>query len=348
MQPEELIPNPLLEFDYLRITDTTDIPKPVPVVTINGEIISTECNMTTISGSSKSGKSAFTSIILAGAISKTGNIDGLEYLEVKPNEHGKAVVHFDTEQARHKHQSNVKSILKRCDYGSCPDYFLSYNIRQLDISSYKDTTEKICDTANAAFNGIHLIVIDGIADFISDVNETIQANAVVKFFEDLAIKFNCPLITIIHTNPGGGASAGDKERGHLGSQCQRKSESLLSIKNDGDISFMEPKLLRMAGKGDIPILQFAYNKEKGYHTSLGVKPTGDDAKSEKRKQELMKIANKVFGGQKAFMYKEAVKEIEEVIGCGATKAKRLIVDMKDAGLIFQDNDGWYRLDLNKF
>lgn len=329
----------MLEFDHLRITDTTDIPKPIPIVTINGEIICTECNMTTISGSSKSGKSAFTGIIMAGAISVTGVIDGLEYLEVKPNLDSKAVIHFDTEQARHKHQSNLKSILKRSNYNVCPDFFLSYNIRALDIFAYQETTLRICDTANITFNGIHLIVIDGIADFIADVNETIPANAIVKFFEDLAIKFNCPLITIVHTNPGS-----DKERGHLGSQCQRKSESVLAIKSEGDVSFMEPKLLRMAGKGDIPILQFAYNKEKGYHTSLGVKATGDDSKSEQRKQKLILAANKVFGGQKSFKHKEAVSEIEERIGCGISTAKKLLVDMRDAAIVFQDNDGWYRLD----
>jgi hypothetical protein len=337
-QPEELIPTALQAFEHLRITDTTDIPPPIPIITINGEIISTECNMTTISGSSKSGKSAFTGIILAGAISMTGNIDGLEYLEVKPNTDKKAVLHFDTEQARHKHQSNLKSILKRANYSTCPEYFLSYNIRALDIAVYQEATLKICEAANASCGGVHLIVIDGIADFISDVNETVPANAIVKFFEDLAIKFNCPLITIVHTNPGS-----DKERGHLGSQCQRKSESVLSIKNEDDISFMEPKLLRMAGKGDIPILQFAYNKDKGYHVGLGVKSTGDDAKQEKHRAELQKVAIKVFGGQKSFLYNDAYKEIIERNGFGIGKAKRFLSEMNELNIIYQDDSKYYRL-----
>ena len=342
LQPEELIankhPTPLLEFDYLRITDTTDIPPPIPVVTINNEIICTECNMTTISGSSKSGKSAFTGIIMAGAISLTGNIDGLEGLEVIPNVNKKAVIHFDTEQARHKHQSNLRSILKRAYYNSCPDYFLSYNIRALDISTYQETTLKICDTANTTFNGVHLIIIDGIADFISDVNETVPANAIVKFFEDIAIKFNCPLITIVHTNPGS-----DKERGHLGSQCQRKSESVLSIKNEGDISFMEPKLLRMAGKGNIPILQFAYSKEKGYHVGLGVKPSGDEAKHNQKLKDLQQISSKVFGGQRSFKYPDAYKEIIERTGFGTSKAKRILAELVEFEMCHQDTDGYYRI-----
>ena len=335
MQPEQYN---LQSFDHLRITDTTDIPPPIPIVTINNEIICTECNLTTISGSSKSGKSAFTGIILAGAISQTGIIDGLEYLEVKANKDKKAVIHFDTEQARHKHQSNLRTILKRADYTTCPDYFLSYNIRALDISVYKEATLKICEAANNACNGVHLIVIDGIADFISDVNDTIPANEIVKFFEDLAIKFSCPLITIVHTNPGS-----DKERGHLGSQCQRKSESLLAIKNENDISYMEPKLLRMAGRGDVPILQFCYSKEKGYHVDMGVKSESESSKNEKRIKQLQKSAAKVFGGQKSLKYADAWNEVAESIGCAESTAKKNLAEMVELGLIYKDDIGYYRL-----
>ena len=330
--------NDLTQFDNLRITDKTSIPLPVPIVTINNEIICTECNLTTISGASKSGKSAFTSIILAGAISQTGNIDGLEGLNVKPNTSGKAVIHFDTEQARHKHQKNLITILDRCGFSNCPDYLLSYNIRALEISCYELMVLQICTAAFLKFKGLHLIVIDGIADFISDVNDPIQANAIVKFFEDLAIKFSCPIITIVHTNPGS-----DKERGHLGSQCQRKSESVISVKSEGDISFIEPKFLRMAGKGNIPTLQFTYDKEKGYHVGAGIKQSSNEAKVEQNKLIITSIISKVFSGQKSFTYSESVEAIKEASGKGTNKCKEWIVEAQQYGLIFKDTDNRYRL-----
>jgi hypothetical protein len=59
-----------LIFPYC-ITESTPIKEPVPVIKINGETISTEANITTISGASKSGKSAITGLIIAGAIIKT-------------------------------------------------------------------------------------------------------------------------------------------------------------------------------------------------------------------------------------------------------------------------------------
>src|SRR5437868_6812297 len=60
------------KFEYLRIRDTTPILPVVPIITINGEIITTEGNITTISGESKCGKTGFASILISGALSKGG------------------------------------------------------------------------------------------------------------------------------------------------------------------------------------------------------------------------------------------------------------------------------------
>ena len=83
---DETPATPLLKYEPLRITAEMDIPQPIPVITINGEMISTAGMITTISGESKSGKSAFTGWIIAGAISIDGNInDPLEGLKIQPN-----------------------------------------------------------------------------------------------------------------------------------------------------------------------------------------------------------------------------------------------------------------------
>lgn len=102
----------------------------------------------------------------------------------------------------------------------------------------------------------------------------------------------------------------------------------------------------MAGKSDVPLLQFAYSKDKGYHVGMGVKPSGDESKGERRRQQLINIATKVFGGQRALKHKEAVTEIEERIGCGTSTAKKALADMRDAAIIYQDDLGWYRLGQN--
>ncbi len=329
----------LNEYEELRITDTTLIPPPVAIISINEEIISTPGNITTISGASKSGKSAFTNILLAGAISKDGILDGLAGIEVLPNIAGHAVLHFDTEQARHKHKSNLKSILSRCNINSCPSYFRSYNLRQRDIDEYLSITSNICSAACDQFGGIHLIVVDGIADYITDVNDTHQSNAIVKSFEELAIKYNTPVIVIVHTNPGS-----DKERGHLGSQCQRKSESVLIIKTDGDISYIEPKLLRMAGKGNIPLIQFIYDKNKGYHVWHGIKTGMNSAQGAGRIEVIRNLCSKVFRGQVSYQYNAALTAIMVENGKAITTAKGIFKEMHAHKMIIQGADNYWRLN----
>src|SRR5947209_2853434 len=71
------------KYSHLQITDSTPIPPPVAVVKINGEDISTEGAITTISGASKSGKTAFINLLIAGAISPD-NYDGFPDIEIMP------------------------------------------------------------------------------------------------------------------------------------------------------------------------------------------------------------------------------------------------------------------------
>ena len=324
-------------YEIYRITDTTDIPPPIPVITIVGEIISTEGNITTISGASKSGKSALTSIFVAGAISESGIVDGINGIAVEPNHNGKAVIHIDTEQARHRQQSNVKSILRRANLKSCPEYYLSYNIRELNLDQYSSLTDEIFAAANNDFNGIHLVVIDGIADYINDVNDGEDSNAIVKFFEGLAVKYSAPIITIVHTNPGS-----DKERGHLGSQLQRKSESVIAVKIDGDISYIEPKFLRMAGKGVIPQLSFKYDKEKGYHVDNGVMEDSVEKKENARIVVITEICHSVFSAQTSLSYKDSIEAIMKKSGKGQVTAKGYFKEMNVHEMIIKGADNNWR------
>ncbi|MBM3887213.1 hypothetical protein FJ364_04755, partial [Candidatus Dependentiae bacterium] len=116
-------------FDHLRIRDSTPIQPPVPVITINGQTISTAGNITTISGEAKSGKSGFAGILISAALSQNGIVESLDELYVQPNTLGKGVLYFDTEHSQPTHWKNHLSILNRCGLESCPDYFGSYNLK---------------------------------------------------------------------------------------------------------------------------------------------------------------------------------------------------------------------------
>jgi len=330
----------LTEFEQYRITDSTAIQKPIPIIKISGEIISTPEAITVISGLPKSGKSAFCSILIAGAITPF-DVDGLDQVEVLFNSDKKAVIHFDTEQAPWKQQANQKTILKRASLNSCPEFYLSYNLRQLDIDEMQTTVSDICEAANNDFKGIHSIFVDGIADFIKDPNDPAASFDIVKYFEGIAQYYFCSVVCIVHTNPGS-----DKERGHLGSQIQRKAEGVLSVKKEGNVSYLDPKLLRHASD-DMPKIQFQYDPVKGYHTGCTI----DSPKDKKATENLLKlktVCEKVFSGQKSYNWSQAIEAIIKETARGRNSAVAMFKEMKAHDLVESENSIWRKNEVSSF
>lgn len=322
-------------YAHLRITMDANFVPPVPLVTINGGIVSTPGSITTVSGAPKSAKTAFCNVLIAGALSEDGFYDGFEGVDVLPNNRGKAVLHFDTEQSKHKQQKNLQVILKRLALSECPEYFLSYNLKDLDLREYKKTVSGIFRAAFEKFNGIHLAVIDGGADFILDVNDPAASTKLVRFFERLAAKYDVSLVLIIHTNPGSA-----KERGHLGSQLQRKGESVISVVKEGDTSYLVAKFLREAGNSDIPAIEIKFDKSKGYHVSCGVR---SDSAFKRNEEAMIELATTVFEGGVAFNYNDAIIEIMKHSGKKERISKELFKELRALELITKTEDGKWHL-----
>jgi archaellum biogenesis ATPase FlaH len=314
------------KYDRFKISMRKPIPEPKPIISIENHTISTAGNLTMLSGQSKTGKSSFCNVVIAGAIrGQEYSYDGFEPLYVDENKEQKAVIHIDTEQAMHNHYQNVKNgILERANMTEEPEYYYSYNIREIEIKQRKDFIQKLFEEASIQSNGVHLAVIDGLADFIKSVNDEYESNEIVDFFEKLSIRYECPILAIVHLNPNS-----VKERGHLGSQLQRKSESVLQIKKDDDerISYCQPTLLRNACSADVPIIQFEYDIDRKYHVYRGVKDKQENLND--KCKILRDIALQVFT-KEPLQYSEAVEHITSITSKSEATAKRYIKEMKDS------------------
>ncbi len=329
----------LQKYETLRVTDTTIETEPRAIIKFGEAILSTPENITTIAADPKAGKTSLLGVTLSGAIA-SGEYDGFPGWDVLTNSHGLAVVHIETEQSRSRHQQNIRSIIRRAGLQTCPENFLSYNIRRLSLADYAVVTQEICQGAADKFGGIHLIALDGGADYIDDVNDAMLSNGLVKAFEQLAIQFKAPVIVIMHLNPGGSG----KERGHLGSQLQRKSESVINIKREGEISTIEAKLLRNGGNSDAPAIQFVYDKSKGYHAYLGEAAKADPGEKDRKRVELIrKITDEAFAPPNSFAYSDAIERIMKVSGKGLNTSKAMFKEMKIHGMINQGPDQNWRL-----
>jgi hypothetical protein len=332
----------LADFDYMRVTKEKDIAHPEALIKISGASIARAKNLTSISAESKAGKTAVCGVILAGAISKKGDIDGFAELKVLPNPDGKAVIHFDTEQSDDDQQYMVNTILKRAGMDSTPDYFRSYDTLEMSLKDYQPKTNIICELCANQFNGIHLIVIDGGADYILDVNNTDDANNIIAYFRSLSIKYKCPVVVIVHLNPGT-----EKERGNFGSQIQRACFGLLTIAKDkgNDISTLKLKLGRKAGVEDVHEISFKYNKEKGYHTEVDAADKEIEF-DQKYKNLMQKIAGEAFSAVESYNASEAIEKIMANTLKKSTVAKGYLKDMVGFGFMShtgENKKGLYRV-----
>ena len=90
--------------------------------------------------------------------------------------------------------------------------------------------------------------------------------------------YNTCIVTILHFIP-----SGLKLRGHLGSELQRKAAAILSIEKDTDPSVSVVKALKVRDGSplDVPIMQFAWDKDAGMHVYLGEKPKEEKGEAER-------------------------------------------------------------------
>ena len=330
----------LKKYNRLRISALNPLKAPTPIISINGVPISTEGNIMILSGDSKSGKSALCNVILAGAICPIGQqYDGFQGIDIEPNYQSKAVLHFDTEQSTHQHYKSFKnSILNRVALSIEPTLYYTYNIREIDISKYRSMCREIFESVYKKHNGIHLAVIDGAADFIKSVNDEEESNAIIKFFEQLAIEFKPPIILIIHFNP-----KSEKQRGHLGSQLQRKAESVIAIKKNEGISYIEPQLLRNGSNANIPHIQFSYDETKGYHISCGV--FNKTSKEDEEKKQLEILAKTVFSDI-PMSFTDAINKLTEITKSSNRTMSTRLKKMVELELVSKSKGKLYSINTN--
>lgn len=151
--------------------------------------------------------------------------------KIKGHRDGKCILHFDTEQGRFHAQRVFRRPIDMS--GLSNECYRTYGLRKL---SPKERVKAI-DFAIRKSDNLGLVVIDGIADLVSDVNNIDEANEIVQKLMYWTEVYDCHIITVIHTNWGS-----TKPTGHLGSALQKKCETEIHLeKNEFDNSIIDVK-----------------------------------------------------------------------------------------------------------
>ena len=103
---------------------------------------------------------------------------------------GRAVILIDSEQSAYDFHRGMMRALQRAGVDHCPPWLHAYSMAGSTPDELRRAVQVLCDR-EAAKNGIHLIIADGIGDFVTDVNNPEESNKVVTEMHDLAIKHDC-------------------------------------------------------------------------------------------------------------------------------------------------------------
>ncbi len=319
-------------------------PPPVAqmVVSVNDVPLGTQGNILCITGGEGTGKSNYVTALIAGAIGQSDNnkdkvMDTLG-VSVCENSKRKAILFYDTEQSEVQTYKNITNLLKRCGRETMPEYLKAYCLTGMSRKERLQAIIQSMDKFHYQFRGIHMVVIDGIADLIKGANDETESIAVVEELYRLAGIYNTCIVTILHFIP-----SGLKLRGHLGSELQRKAAAILSIEKDTDPSVSVVKALKVRDGSplDVPIMQFAWDKDVRMHVYLGEKPK--EEKEKRKEDELVAVARDIFGRQDFITYVDLAEQIQAILDVKERTAKSYIKFMREKEIILKDpsNQSYY-------
>lgn len=305
----------------------------VAIVTAGDVPLGSEENILCITGGEGTGKSNYTAALVAGAIQEKETDADLLGVKVEPNRKRRAVLLYDTEQSEQQLYKNTGRLLRRAGREKMPEFLHVYCLTGMSRSERLTAIMQSMDKYHYLHGGIHLVVIDGVADLIRCANDEGESVVLIDEIYRLAGIYRTCIAAVVHFVPNG-----LKLRGHLGSELQRKSAAILSIEKDEnpEISVVKALKVREGSPLDIPLMQFRWDKQMGMPVYVGEKPR---AEKEKRKEkELAEMAREAFTRQEKYGYIELCELIQEMLEVKERTAKGYIRYMREKEIIEKEGD----------
>ena len=202
---------PLEELMEHRITPETKLPPLEFLFKMNG----TECfplsELVANTGKAKSGKTLFLSIVMACCLKN--NVLALERIRDEPIR----VLWYDTEQsAQSTQQILVKRIIPLSETKeNINDQFFVFNVRGIGWQKRRELLALAIEETKP-----NLVIVDGVKDLITDINDGTEATTVVEDQMGLAQTHNCCIVDVLHQNK---SDTDRNMRGWIGTELTNKA-----------------------------------------------------------------------------------------------------------------------------
>ena len=175
--------------------------------------IGTYGNFSFISAGPKSKKTFLVSLLASAYLGSYESLVG----DLKGFKGDKKLIHYDTEQSRYHAQKTFKRVHRMTKDAS--DYY-TYALRQFSPEDRLD----FIDWHLAQTDNVGLVIIDGVADLLNDINDLEKSNKVIHYLMKWTQDYNIHIVTVIHSN-----FYNNKATGHLGSFLEKKTETQITV-----------------------------------------------------------------------------------------------------------------------
>lgn len=195
---------------------TASYPPPEWTVTMNNIGAIPRREITAIKAKSKNGKGFLASIFAAVAA-------GAQFGSMSSTKSGLRVLYLDTEQG----DANVHAIGERIS--TLANWETSYTLQHYCACKIsKIEQSKRWEFSTTLIETLHpdVVVLDGIADLITDFNDVEASKGAVTQVLKTARNFNTAIIAIIHTNKG---KEDHGMKGHLGTLLEQKAFAVFEV-----------------------------------------------------------------------------------------------------------------------
>ena len=235
--------NILWESARLRVTD--EFTEPPEVLNIGDSVIGTLGNFSASTGKAKSKKTFNVCAIVAAAM-VNGTV--LRYRATLPPNKSN-ILYVDTEQSPYHCIRVMERILMlaKLPLNRQPDKLEFLALRKFT----PEVRIAIIEKAIYHTQGLGLVIIDGIRDLAYDINSPSEATTLISKLMQWTDERQIHIHTVLHQNKGD-----DNSRGHIGTELNNKSETILQIAKDEfdkDISIVSSVHMRA-----IEFEQFAF------------------------------------------------------------------------------------------
>lgn len=311
-----------------------------PIISFNSTGVLKPGNILTIVGHVGMGKSQLTEAIVSSYLNPY-----VDSLGLKVSTDGRPLLWIDGERTKDDIRIGFDRIKKRIAVDENPELIQDDRFQQVychpfitfpDIPARVRELERLIGDLKPS-----LIVLDGAADFVRDVNNIEETTDFVARLVALANNYEFGAVVSVHPNPG--QAQDSKPRGWLGSELLRKSEACLLLKrapDDRDVRILTMVWSHGKNRNAADNLEHYFSWSPTDRMFVSCNYTAKVHTKKAAKQEV--IFTQILGDGRALPYTRLAEAIAEAAGKELQTAKTWIKEAKNNNLIFESN-GEYRL-----